>query len=1020
TDALLTSVALLPVILGFTTTPSPTPSPCKLSEFHCNNNKCVPATAYCNAVNDCGDSSDEPRLCSPCNRTYYGDLGTTYELELHRPREDRLPFVCHLTLTAGSGSLGDIVQVTFESFTLGRFTSFLSGGCPDGEMQLWEWQRPRIGGAWCGTSWGPSVYFSETRSVTISVTLRRISKDQDGYNFDFRLGYKMLPKYNAIVRYGGLRFLDPFTDFTNTSLPPTVTPQHYLGDLIGGTFCSRVFTDCNRKDCRLQSPNFPGVYPRNLTCYYAIRQQEVPPGKYALISVRQPKGQLVNIRSQSALYARAGQQPNQNTAHLKVWQECDEVQDYVTVYDGYTTRDPVLLKFCGGGVAVPEAVSSTHELLVEFSTSPYGTFLYPAPPMPLHGFQLQVQVRFVDKESPKYARNKRCEFWLKGAGKGVLESPRHSLAANTTCLYHLQGMEPGTPPPPRHLELSRRRTQALIPTRFKVWLAVLKYHVTPADDTECATRLQVWDGNIRASPSCNEIYCEEKEGGSMVYSAGRSSNLTLLARYCKDHIPRSCDHSLLNNATRATRPCSLAESFLSTGDSMTLELKVTHSTALRPLSFRALYEFVDLHQDGEPYGQGPCSRKFTSRSQHLQGEPQNFTSPRDVFLFGRGGTTNLSCVYRFEAQRGDSVRITIHGMQTANRSSCVTRNNTDSGRLQCVGNATAQLRIWEVSWSTTIPLGRDCLCGGADHFLPYTFTSAAHIVEVHFTALHMTSTDDYRGLNFRASWEFVRTPVCPRKQRIAGISGELLFQSPSRTPDEVNCEGHPWVITPLDARFLYVQIKGTVIRGAAPVDSNSTSVSSSSRCPTRNRMLLHSGGGGQQVLVCPLDQDSAHNSLVEVFSAGWMTDTSPRKSPGFIPDTPQTRSVLVEFLPKEPGKYTVTWMEISRRPNYPTADMALSDCPHRCPELDACINASLWCDGTSHCPSGYDEAFTHCLYLLQLPLHQMALWILGFLILVASVCCVFCHVCRAEAGSRLKSLPSDTDPIVGTPKEVIC
>lgn len=71
--------------------------------------------------------------------------------------------------------------------------------------------------------------------------------------------------------------LDPFTDFTNTSLPPTVTPQHYLGDLIGGTFCSRVFTDCNRKDCRLQSPNFPGVYPRNLTCYYAIRQQEVKP-----------------------------------------------------------------------------------------------------------------------------------------------------------------------------------------------------------------------------------------------------------------------------------------------------------------------------------------------------------------------------------------------------------------------------------------------------------------------------------------------------------------------------------------------------------------------------------------------------------------------------------------------------------------------------------------------------------------------------------------------------------------------
>lgn len=98
-------------------------------------------------------------------------------------------------------------QVTFESFTLGRFTSFIQDGCPDGEMQIWEWERPRIGGSWCGTSWGPSVYYSETRSVTITLTLRRISKEQDGYNFDFRMLYKMLPKYAAIVRYGGLRFM---------------------------------------------------------------------------------------------------------------------------------------------------------------------------------------------------------------------------------------------------------------------------------------------------------------------------------------------------------------------------------------------------------------------------------------------------------------------------------------------------------------------------------------------------------------------------------------------------------------------------------------------------------------------------------------------------------------------------------------------------------------------------------------------------------------------------------------------
>jgi CUB domain. len=81
------------------------------------------------------------------------------------------------------------------------------------------------------------------------------------------------------------------------------------------------------------------------------------------------------------------------TVVFQVWSECDDVQDYVTVYDGYTTRDPVLLKFCGGGEPVPEAVSSGPEILVEFTSSPYGTFVYPAPLQALHGFQLEVQVR---------------------------------------------------------------------------------------------------------------------------------------------------------------------------------------------------------------------------------------------------------------------------------------------------------------------------------------------------------------------------------------------------------------------------------------------------------------------------------------------------------------------------------------------------------------------------------------------------------------------------------------------------
>lgn len=47
-----------------------------------------------------------------CNRTYYGDIGQTYALELHRPKQDRVPFVCVLTFTAAGGQHGDVVQVS--------------------------------------------------------------------------------------------------------------------------------------------------------------------------------------------------------------------------------------------------------------------------------------------------------------------------------------------------------------------------------------------------------------------------------------------------------------------------------------------------------------------------------------------------------------------------------------------------------------------------------------------------------------------------------------------------------------------------------------------------------------------------------------------------------------------------------------------------------------------------------------------------------------------------------------------
>lgn len=59
----------------------------------------------------------------------------------------------------------------------------------------------------------------------------------------------------------------------------------------------------------------------------------------------------------------------------------------------------------------------------------------------------------------------------------------------------------------------------------------------------------------------------------------------------------------------------------------------------------------DEHNDEDKKAESEfalCSRTFKSRRGDVR-------SPRNVFLHGRGGAKNLSCLYRFEAGVGEQV-----------------------------------------------------------------------------------------------------------------------------------------------------------------------------------------------------------------------------------------------------------------------------------------------------------------------------------------------------------------------------
>lgn len=121
-----------------------------------------------------------------------------------------------------------------------------------------------------------------------------------------------------------------------------------------------------------------------------------------------------------------------------------------------------------------------------------------------------------------------------------------------------------------------------------------------------------------------------------------------MGEFCKDEIPRLCDHSLLRNSSRYTRPCSMSESYISTGRYLTLEQVLRQGSALYPVSFVVRYEFV--HEASS------CNRVFAAGA---SSDPVTFGSPKSVFFFGRGGAVNLSCTYRFETGSDKRLELVI-------------------------------------------------------------------------------------------------------------------------------------------------------------------------------------------------------------------------------------------------------------------------------------------------------------------------------------------------------------------------
>ncbi|CAH0730112.1 unnamed protein product, partial [Brenthis ino] len=899
---------------------------CGVAEFACRGGACVRLDAYCDGEAQCPDGSDEPPNCSVCNRTYYGRIGVAYGLALRGA--PRAPFLCHLTFTAGGSSHGDLVQLAFDEFRVGRYEAGALDGCPDGYMQLSELGRPFTGGSWCGSAEGVALYYSETATVTVSVKLFRARL---GEPFGFRLRYKFLAQRDAIVRFGALE-----------------APLE-RGAVSPGTYCTRTYEECHRKSCRLQSPNYPGMYPRNVTCYWSLRQKDIPTCKHAMISVRQEYSHKMQIKRSISMASL-----NKTGRAVRAWRECTGERDRLIFYDGASTDDPVLVEYCGGDW-LPPVTSRGPEMLVAFHSSPFSAPPRAATPhAPLRGFELDVDVIFADSDSLDYAREaRRCEFHVKASSseeelnstalnvrgrRGRLHAPTHTLPPNTTCTWTFHG-RPGdlvwiyfssftqySLVDGRRSESSEREEEVAITAPPRQGPDRARVAGASGASGACAVELRIWDGG------------------------GADEAAALLGRYC-DSAPSLCARAALANATRSPRPCAPPDGYVSAAPLLSLAATTLPGTATHPLAFAMHYEFIDARLEGallpisetrvrvEP---AECARRLTA--------PGAFSSPRNALWFGRGGARRIRCVYRLQVE---SARIELRLLAAAfgREPRCATRLDPLTGRTACIPDPidpldmhpsdapldfdddetplrVPHLRIYESPWpGYRVPVG--CICDNTS--APLAVVSGGPALELELVAVALAPGEDHRHIHFQGEWARAHSaPNCAGRRRLPPPGHRIHLVYPYSGNKMSECGETPFLLAARGNRSVFLRIWGEELPASAPT-------SDAPLCHTVNRILVYDAYSSRLVkAVCPGGEESR---AVQVFTEEWWARGAGRGA-----------ALLVVWAAREAGAARFAWMEVWR------AAAGNASCAHACAALGACMAGALWCDGGEDCPGGGDEA----------------------------------------------------------------
>lgn len=288
-----------------------------------------------------------------------------------------------------------------------------------------------------------------------------------------------------------------------------------------------------------------------------------------------------------------------------------------------------------------------------------------------------------------------------------------------------------------------------------------------------------------------------------------------------------------------------------------------------------------------------------------------------------------------------------------------------------------------------VVLERDCLCETG--LLPFRYVSTGSTVEVVFQVDEMSHADDYQDFFFEISYEFLSGMKCPSQSELRPLQGPgglitldgLRGLAQSITPAPTNsaaassiCNRQSWLLLPRPDRFLFLSTNnGFKINNSDDVD----------HCLTKNRILVYAAGqaGKPTTIICPSSRSSDQDAggvkiFTPVYSAASgsvqhqeLENDNDLLAADWRNDSATAGGVVIEFIAIQSGSYQMKWLELTPQAVLNPSVVSLGSvsspplhpswyCSTWCPELKACVDSQLWCDGVNDCPSGMDETDQQC------------------------------------------------------------